>query len=565
MLALRPRRTPAPSHTDRTGPARTVRLAVVAAIAVATLVPVGTSWALEEMLLEGTAVEGTALVGAGTSAAATSAGTGGALPAELVAAAAAPLPFDLPAAAGALRGSPRKAFAHYVPWFPASIDNEAPDYYDRNFLVPDGEDGKHAAYGGYLRDRPTGRAVAADAEDRWRLRDLEQEVRQASAAGLDGFAVDILQLGDTGGRQWTGINQLLEAAQNVDPGFSIMLMPDMSGPGMVEKDAATLAEHVAHLGASPAAHRLADGRLVVAPFTAERRSVAFWTQFLALMRERHDQPVAFLPLFQDERDWRSAFARISYGMANWGNRNPAWNDPTETDADSALGRAAAVRALGKAWMQPVSVQDQRPREGIFDEAENTGNLRSTWQVARDSGAEYVQIPTWNDYAEGTHIAPSAQNGPAWLDLNAYYLTWWKTGTAPAIVRDSVYLTHRGQPHSARPKYAQTLLMERRGRTSSPARDTVEALTLLTAPAMVQVTVGGATHTCQVDGGVDTCTVPLAPGRVSAAVVRSGAPVAQVTSPRVVTASPYVQDLQYVAASSGRQSAAGAAAPLLPLS
>ncbi len=461
---------------------------------------------------------------------------------------AAPLPFDLPAPS-VLRGSPRKAFAHYVPWMPQSVDNKMPDYYDRHFLVPTGESGKHVAYGGWMRDRPLKRPVKTDTA--WKLRDLETEVRQAVAGGLDGFAVDIVQLGDVGGTQWTAINSLLQAARNVDPGFKIMLMPDMTGTSMLNKDAPTMAKYLAQLGASPAAYRLDDGRLVVSPFTAERKTVSYWTQVLSLMKNTYATPVAFLPLFQDERKWRDAFDPISYGMSNWGNRNPAGNNPTTTHADSPAGRAAAVHALGQVWMQPVSVQDQRPRAGIFDEAQNTQNLRNTWQIARSTGAELVQLPTWNDYPEGTQIAPSQENGWSYLDMSAYYLAWYKTGRAPQIVRDAVYLTHRTQPHAALPTFAQTLLMKLRG-GSSPARDTVEALTFLTAPGTVRVKVGTSSYSCEVSAGVDTCTVPLGVGSVSATVERNGTPVTEVVSPATVTTTPYVQDLQYVASSSGRQ-------------
>jgi hypothetical protein len=460
----------------------------------------------------------------------------------------APLPFDLPSSA-VLQSSPRKAFAHYVPWLPVSINNKVPDYYDSHFLVPGGENGKHAAYGGYMRDRPLKRAVIADTA--WKLRDLEAEVRQAIAGGLDGFAVDIVQLGDVGGTQWTAINSLLQAASNVDPDFKIMLMPDMTGTNMLAKDAPTMAKYLAHLGGSPAAYRLADGRLVVSPFTAERKTVSYWTEVLSIMKSTYQTPVAFLPLFQDERKWRDAFDPISYGMSNWGNRNPAGNNPTTTHADSPKGRIAAVHALGQKWMQSVSVQDQRPRAGIFDEAQNTQNLRNTWEIARENGAELVQLPTWNDYPEGTQIAPSAENGWSYLDMSAYYLSWYKTGSAPKIVRDAVYLTHRTQPHAALPTHPQTLLMKLRG-GSSPARDTVETLTFLTAPATVRVQVGTSTYSCEVSAGVDTCTVPLGAGQVSATVERNGTPVTAVASPAVVTTTPYVQDLQYVASASGRQ-------------
>jgi hypothetical protein len=200
-------------------------------------------------------------------------------------------------------------------------------------------------------------------------------------------------------------------------------------------------------------------------------------------------------------------------------------------------------------MQPVAVQDERPREGLFDEAANTENFRASWQVAREGGADWVLLPTWNDYAEGTAIAPSVKHGRVFLDLVAYYAQWFKTGQAPSIVRDAVYVTHRTQLADALPQYPETTLMTVRGGT--PARDTVESLSFLTAPATVAVSVGGVTTTCAAPAGVASCLAPLRPGVVSVSVTRSGAPVTSVTSQYLVDASPYVQDLQYVGVSSLR--------------
>ena len=95
---------------------------------------------------------------------------------------------------------------------------------------------------------------------------------------------------------WTSpdsnVNRLLQAAQNVDPGFKIMLMPDMASVG--GRDVQALAANVAELAAYRSAFRLADGRLVVSPFLAERRPVSWWTEFMALMKSRHGIRVALL-------------------------------------------------------------------------------------------------------------------------------------------------------------------------------------------------------------------------------------------------------------------------------
>ncbi len=481
--------------------------------------------------------------------------TAGVAKAPVASAASTPrLPFDMPA----LSTSSKLVFAHYLPSLVLSLDNKTPasDYYTVNYLAPRGEGGAHAAYGGFIRDRPVGRAVSASAS--WRLLDMETEVRQAMAAGIDGFALDLLTV-NTSAQVWTNMKLLLQAARNVSPTFKIMLQPDMSA--LASKDAATVAKATALLAAYPSAYNLNDGRLVVAPFYAENKSIAWWTSYKSIMASTYGQTVALFPVVQNDQVYAKAFAPISIGIGNWGSRNPQWNPPNATYSTSPRGRVAAVHAMGKMWMQPVSVQDERPNQGVFEEPLNTQNMRDTWQIARDSSAEWVLLPTWNDYTEGTSIEPSAKHGWAFLDLMSYYITWFKTGRAPTIVRDAAYLTHRSQPWRAAQSFPQTRLMRLRG--GSPARDTVESLNFLTGPATVSVTVGGVTTTCSEPAGVSSCLAPLRPGTVSVRVTRSGATVAAVTSPVVVSARPYVQDLQYIATSSLRSGSTAVQSPTTP--
>ncbi len=452
-----------------------------------------------------------------------------------------PLPVNLPPPSGAATGGQRLVVAHYFPPYPLSLDNLAPnqDYYAQGYLTAGGESGKHRAYGGFLRDRPLPRdPLGGD----WQLADQITEVRQARTAGLDGFTVDILGLS---GANWERSLRLLRAAEIVSPHFTIIPMPD--GTADATKDPSALADAMAVMAKSPAALRLRDGRLVISPFAPEQQGAAWWRSWVEVMRTRHGIAVALVPCFLDYFAHVDAFADFSYGVGNWGNRNPAANDP----GPPGLGKFAAdAHRRGKLWMQPVSVQDERPYTGVYDEAGNTENLRLTWQAAIDNRAEWVQIMTWNDYSEGTTIAPSVHHGWAFLDLSSYYLAWFRSGTRPAIAREAVYLTHRRQPAGAAPTGGQTRLMTLRP-GSTPARDTVEALSLLSAPATVIVQVGTRTTTCQVSAGVSACRAPLAVGRVSVRVTRGAGLVASATSPWLASATLPVQDLQYVAVSSRR--------------
>ncbi|MFF3619584.1 endo-1,3-alpha-glucanase family glycosylhydrolase [Streptomyces sp. NPDC002467] len=450
-----------------------------------------------------------------------------------------PLPFDLPGPAALRSGAAGRklVFAHYFTPYPLSLDNESADkdYYTRNYLDPAGENGKHGAYGGLLRDRPL--PVPPRGGD-WEYANLQQEVRTAAAAGIDGFTLDLLSLT---GKNRERAEKLMAAAHATDPGFKIMLMPDMTSLGT--DDPAVLAGAIAELGAAPAAHRLPDGRLVVSPFKAEAKSVGWWSRTLEILRTRHGIRAAFVPLFLDFGAHGAEFAPISHGFSEWGSRSYVGQESSTRDVRRA-------HDMGKVWMQPVSVQDARPNQGVYDEAGNTATLRATWTRAIEDGADWVQLTTWNDYSEGSQFAPSLHNGHTYLDLSSYYLTRFKTGGWPKIVRDTLYLTARTQFAAAGPTGPQSLVMSLRKGSAAP-RDTVEVLSFLAGPASVRTTVGSAQDTHEAPAGLHSELLPLKPGTSAAQVVRDGKPGAAVELPYRADRSAAVQDLQYYGATSGR--------------
>ncbi|MCU1366215.1 MAG: hypothetical protein JWN39_1854, partial [Ilumatobacteraceae bacterium] len=446
------------------------------------------------------------------------------------------LPFDMPAT-GVLHSSPRKVFAHYMTTFPLSIDNapSASDYYATQYLVAAGESGKFASSGGFIRERPL--PVAVNPSASWSSANMQTEVARASAAGIDGFSVDILGLS---GVVWDRIGQMMRAARAVDPNFKIMVMPDVSAGVAADSDA--LAAGVAALAADPAAYRLDDGRLVVSPFYAEGRSADWWKQWIATMQSRYGITVAFVPTFLDA-GFASAFASISYGFSDWGSRNPG-------ALDGAVTAIADAHARGKIWMQPVALQDERPYAGVYDEAGNTETLRGQWDVAIGQSADWVQLTTWNDYAEGSEISPSSRIGWSPLDLTAFDIDRFKTGAAPSIVRDVLYVSHRTQRSDAVPTGPQTMLMHLRPGTTAP-RNSVEVQAFLRSPAIVSVVVGGSHYAYNAPAGRSTADFPLAIGQISAAVSYADGTALQVVSPFAVVDRPAVQDLGYAFASSGR--------------
>lgn len=428
--------------------------------------------------------------------------------------------------------STKKVFAHYFPPYPVSIDNQDPDsdYYVRNYLDPNGENGKHVAYGGLLRDRPVGREpLSGD----WRTTDLETEVNQASDAGIDGFTVNVMSWA---GQNWDTTLRLMQAAQNEKRGFTVTPNIDASS-GAVDASPATIAASLAKLYSYPSAYRLSDGRYLLSSFAAENKAPSWWSSVMSTLKNSYGINVAFVAVLQNASSQNmAAFAPISYSLSNWGARTP-------NTIKNTPNLAASAHALGVKWTQPVAVQDSRPNGGKYAEANNTEALRASWQKAIGDGADMVQIATWNDYSENTAVAPSANHGVTFLDASAYYLAQFKTGAAPTITKDSMYVTHRNQFTTSKPQIGRVETPNLDG-TSTPPRNTVEVLTMLTAPATLTVKVGGTVKTIDVPAGVTSTTVPLATGTVSATAVRDGKTVLQGTSPYTVTNTPKVNDFEY---------------------
>jgi hypothetical protein len=426
---------------------------------------------------------------------------------------------------------PKMVFAHYFPPYPLSKDNltASLDYYTTQYLSVDGEHGVHAAYGGFLRDRPL---PAAPSPGDWPVTNQETEVRDAMSAGINGFSVDILSFTSP---NWLATLNLLQAAQDVSPKFAIMAMPDMTSLGSATPE--QMAAGLATFASYPSAYHLADGRLVVSPFKAEAETPAWWTQVFGILASTYNIKVAFVPLLLDFMKNEAAFAPISYGMTNWGSRSPSG------DA-MAPAYAKIAESAGKLWMQPVSVQDERPYAGLYTESDNTQNLRDSWQAAIDDGAQWVQLATWNDFSEGSQIEPSQNNGWSYLNIASYYIDRFRSGRTPAVRRDLAVLTYRTQRVSAPSEVSETDPM-RLVPGSAPARNDVEMLTILRRPARVAITIGGRQHTYLAPAGVFAKLYPLRAGIVHA-TVRRGGKVALATDGRgfPVTASTYRQDLSY---------------------
>ncbi|HEY2782766.1 MAG TPA: glycoside hydrolase family 71 protein [Steroidobacteraceae bacterium] len=424
------------------------------------------------------------------------------------------LPFSMPDA-GALFSASKKVFAHYFYPFPLSVGNKSPsdDYYNRHYLNKDGERGKWAAMGGYLRQRPL--PVGVNSDRNWQLSNMQQEVRMAIARGITGFTIDVLSPKEVSGSD-THLQLLLSAAQSVDPRFKILVMPDISA---LKSDADTVVKIIAAVAPSSAAFRLDDGRLVVSAFNAGANSADWWAGVLGQLKSRGIS-VAFVPTFLGWKGQAAAFAPISYGFADWGTATARAADAMKGDPD------LAHKNYGKIYMMPVDPQQYRPKSSIYWEAGNSAAFRNGWMSAISGNADWVQIVTWSDFSESSQIEPYTDAslrpdiGTGFYDLNAFYATWFLTGKQPTISHDVLYYFYRREASNATAAAQSTpnKIM------NSSAEDNIELLAFLTAPGELKITIAGQSVTQNAPAGVTSFKVPSAPGVPVFSLSRGGAQV-----------------------------------------
>ena len=420
-----------------------------------------------------------------------------------------PLPFDMPSRT-TLAASSKKVTAHYFPQFPISVDNADPnsDYYARNWLLAAGENGKHVAYGGYLRDRPLGRApISGD----WQLADATTESKWARDAGIDAFLVDTLSWTTANGNYVRG-RKIFDGAKNLgDSTFKVAYMVDtdiVSG-----SDSATAAARIADAYKS-GAYWTIGGKLVVASYRPEGNSTpAFWQAIDTALKTTYGLPgMVFVPCYSSNWNAHSTFDSITYAMGVWtigntpGVNSASWNN--------------TATSVGKLFMQPIAFGDSRPRSGVFDEQQGMATLRDQWLTAIANDVDWVQYRTWSDFSEGAQMIPSRNHGYGYLDVSAYYLTRWKTGAYPTIKQDALYLSHRISTwNNHNTQASQTVWQNPRNSSSNPGNDIVDVMSFLTAPGKVTVKVGSNTYTYDAPAGVFNKQLPLANGQVSATLSR----------------------------------------------
>jgi hypothetical protein len=445
---------------------------------------------------------------------------------------------------------PRKIFAHYMGCYPAGAGATAHHrIVDEHKMRHDGKDTPpFPSSGGRWRNWPL-------VPDNMRV-SLEEsadlEIRRAVRGGLDGFAVDAWA-GGQGARDV--FSALLKVAKEKDYPFGVTVCLDPAVSGNNDM-LGTLRWIKEEHGDNPKLARR-DGKMLIFGYL----SGMVGAQHGAIKRSREDeQAKQYKSVYNERRDlWNSFYGdpALRWTKAGWKIMAEAQNKMAEALGDEiffhygmggqfvgagpwpgknsaeeliraaafmaqhydAVGQfkagpsdemADAVRASGAEWSQPLFYQYENLHYPGNDAlADGTHHLRTQWEAARRNQSTLIQFVTWNDYTENTHLAPAYQTRYAVLDLNRYFIDWWKQGKEPKPEKDKIYLFYRKYPAESKIYPFKRLQKDPEG--------VIEVLTILTKPGKIRLV--GRGEAWDAPAGMSWRHFPVTPGPVWVELLR----------------------------------------------
>lgn len=354
------------------------------------------------------------------------------------------------------------------------------------------------------------------------------EIRLAQSRGVDGFALNCGSWTQDPKYRAVAAN-IFAAAQFLASDFKLFFSPDGLDR---EETIAMVSEFYDH----PNAYRF-GGK----PFLSAWAGDAEWAQSFLVPLANAGKVFTFVPFFYPEGP-RKLFSgpniarlvadnRFLDGFFYFGGGKPIESDPARS---ARIGRA--WHDAGKTYMAPAMPYYRGLTKNYrLMEFHGFETMAHYWEAAIDTGAEWVEIVTWNDWGESTYVAdfgsPSSTAlwnghwGPllshdAYLAASAYYMRWFKTGVR-RIDRDQLFWFYRLSPRSSPgfkdPNHKVRYLPD----GVETLEDRVFVSVFLAAPARVRIQSGARTYQFDIAEGAHHLSAAFALGAQKFSVERDG--------------------------------------------
>ena len=432
----------------------------------------------------------------------------------------------------------------------------------------------------------------------------QREIREAQAAGIDGFALN------AGGwlRETYYIryaSQMFEAALRLHSGFRLMFSADMCCGNGVDDVEDMMRRFAGNPRYSEVYFRY-QGRYVLTTFAGEKMGVSAWQQIrddlangtnpstqvepaalpvVGAAPSNAPLPIFLVPAFF----WGGelpARAAVQHGLDAWSSTIDGafyWGIAGVPGLGGALDQlpssdsyATVLHNASKLYMAPICLQFWGANANRYYEYSGAAGMRAMWMDAiQVSHPEWVEIVTWNDFIEGSYVSPiddpNKYPGANFLDstgvprntlgyfhshaaataLLRFFIEWYKSGVEPAIHQDAVYYFYRTQTlthDAATPSVAHKY---------GPIADDLYITANLTAPADLHIRTGGRSVALHLPRGSSDAHTPLQAGAApSLTLTRHGSTIGSVAAADPISAAPAYNDFYYASGlltgSSGKQ-------------
>lgn len=355
--------------------------------------------------------------------------------------------------------------------------------------------------------------------------DFKTEISSAQNAGIDGFALNCGGWSILEPHYKERVLKIYQAAQELGTDFKLFISADFATKLTFDE----FKDMVESFRNHPNQFRH-DGKPVISTFDRKRNL----TESVAA-EFQGDKGIVFVPFYYpvpaveipDDAAIRSVLDadRPLDGFFYFGAAG------TPDQISDVIRRMARVwRGAGKIFMAPVTpyYRGKGKNNRVF-ETRGFEGMAKEWEAILESGADWVEITTWNDFGECSYIAPFGlpkENGlwrgdwgtvishAGYLEANKYFIQWYKTGDRPDISSDSLCYFYRLHPKTlqtniGKPRHGETL------------EDSIFVTAFLKAPGELTISCGQNEQTFNLRAGVSHVSLPMRIGRPRFSLERGG--------------------------------------------
>ncbi|KAK0501296.1 glycoside hydrolase family 71 protein [Armillaria luteobubalina] len=373
--------------------------------------------------------------------------------------------------------------------------------------------------------------------DSYTQSDWANDISVAQSIGINGFALNVASPDDYEPARIENAYAAAEAA-----GFKLFYSFDMvsvSGAWSSDTIAAQIEKH-----ATSSSTFLWNDAVLVSTYAGQDNGNDFWAAVKSTLSGQGID-ISFAPALTSYRDPSQAETMLSTftsvdGFTNWWS----WPNDGMPLVSAVKGSRTGPYIMAVSPWQFKDISDQN----WVEQSDTLWNYR--WQQAiNDVQPDIVEIVTWNDYAESHYIGDINPNvalfdaaayvtgidHAAWRIVAQYYISYFKTGTAPSLTEDQVVFWYRIHPREA------TCSGGTQPRMYNFPADAVFALAMLAEDGTVAVDIGSTSHTeFTAKGGQLTMGVAYFPSEdnqtPAVSLIRNGATVKSTNGPQAITTS-----------------------------